>query len=299
MNWKALAALVLLPVLAQWPSAAVGQTGGHSAASAQTARPASANAAPQNPGSTPGRTDCEAGPCDYQPSHITIATPAPAPAPSSLLDQIKWAAILVLVILGYAGIMMALSLLRKIERQTRFAETAAQAAAESAQAAMLQAQAIVRSERPWILITVEPSRSVENGFTVLATNRGRSPARIVSTVDQITSAIDQNHLPDTPQYRDAEPSAAPDSVILLPGESTGIRSFSRDDVKGFCVNEEKLKRVEKWEELILLYGKVIYRDLISAGDEQVHESSWCCWYIHGRQKSGMVLAGPPAYNRHN
>src|SRR5580658_891906 len=241
--------------------------------------------------------NCAEEPCDAQPAHITIATPAPAPGPWIWQDRVEWAAKILLAIFGYIGVMMGLSLLRKIERQTGYAETAAQAAAESANAALLHAQAIIRAERPWILITVEPSRSVENGFTVTATNRGRGPARIVSTIDKITSAIDQSHLPEQPQYDEVTPSAALSSVVLLPGEATGIKSFSRDEVKSFCGSDEKLRRVEKWEELILLYGNVVYRDLIAVGEGETHESSWCCWYIHGRQKSGMVMAGPPAYNR--
>ena len=194
--------------------------------------------------------------------------------------------------------MLALATLRKIERQSHYAEAAAQAAADSAQAALLHAQAIIRTERPWILISVEPSRSLDNGFTVTATNRGRGPARIVSTIDKITSAVDQSHLPEQPEFDELAPSAALSSVILLPGESTGIKSFNRDEVKSFCGSDEKLRRVEKWEELILLYGKVTYKDLMEVGGDATHETAWCCWYIHGRQKSGMVMTGPAAYNRH-
>jgi hypothetical protein len=212
---------------------------------------------------------------------------------------------IVLVILGYAGIVVALSLLKKIERQTQYAETAAQAAAETAKAAaetaqamLRQAQATARAERAWVLVTVEPSRRVENGFMVVATNRGRSPARIVSAVDKITIEADQTKLPETPQYADAQPNAALSSVILLPGESTGIKPFNRDDVKQVCGMEEALKRVEKWEEMILLYGKIVYQELIAESDAPLHETGWCCWYIHGRQNSGMVMAGSAAYNGH-
>ena len=266
----------------QTPAATIGQ-------------PSGSNTGSDASGTTP---NCTEGPCDAQPAHITIATAAPAPAPWLWPDRVAWGAKILLAILGYVGIMLALSTLRKIERQSQYAEVAAQAAADSAQAALLHAQAIIRAERPWVLITVEPSRSVDNGFTVTATNRGRGPARIVSTVDKITTAIDQSHLPDQPELEEATPSAALSSVILLPGESTGIKSFSRDEVKSFCGSDEKLKRVEKWEELILLYGKVLYKDLMQVGDGESHETWWCCWYIHGRQKSGMVMAGPPAYNMH-
>jgi len=46
--------------------------------------------------------------------------------------------------------------------------------ARGCEAALLQAKAIVQAERPWILIHVAPSPTIENGFTVIATNRGRS-----------------------------------------------------------------------------------------------------------------------------
>ncbi|MGB6719943.1 MAG: hypothetical protein WBE72_04045, partial [Terracidiphilus sp.] len=251
----------------------------------------------QNQGAA-GSGECGGGPCDLSPAHITIATPAPAPAPWPWQDRIAWAASLVLVILGYAGIMMALSMLKKIERQMQYAESAAQAAADSAQAALLHAQSIVRAERPWILVTAEPSRRVENGFVLTATNRGRGPARIISSIDKMTTEVDQTALPEAPQYEGAETNADLASVILLPGESTGIKTFSRDEVKRFCGSEEKLKRVEKWEELILIFGKIVYQDLLAMGDPPLRETAWCCWYIHGRQKSGMVMAGSAAYNRH-
>ena len=243
------------------------------------------------------------------PSHITIATPAPAPSPWPLQDRIAWAASLILTIMAYVGIMLAVSALRKIERQTRYGETAAQAAAESAKAALLlaqtqaqaqarQAEAQAQAERPWILVTAEPAPGVPNGFTVVATNRGHSPARIVSLAEEITIAAMSRNCPPLPRFS-SEPHAPAVPIILLPGESTGIKSFRRDDVKSFCGTEERLRRVENWEEKIYLYGAVVYQDLRSIDEKQIHETSWCCWYIHGRQTSGMVMAGPPQYNRHS
>jgi hypothetical protein len=265
--------------------------------------PRSRTNASSSPAATPAGAashgDSESGAADDQPAHITIATPAPAAAPWPWQDRIAWAANLVLVVLGYAGILLAVSALKKIERQTQYAEAAAQAAADSAQAALLHAQALERAERPWILVTIEPSHRVENRFMVMATNRGRRPARILSAVDKITIQADQAALPEEPQYDDAEPNASLAAVILLPGESTGIKAFGRDDVAAFCETEERLQRVEKWEELILLYGKVVYEDLVSTGDAPTRETAWCCWYIHGRQNSGMVTAGSAAYNRHS
>ena len=209
-----------------------------------------------------------------------------------------WGANIVLVILGYAGIMLAISTLRKIERQTGYAEEAAQAAANSAQAALLHAQALVRAERPWLLVTAEPTPSVQNSYTIIATNRGRSPARLESCLHQITSAAGEAYLPKSPEFKLAKQSAPAESAILLPGEFITITTFSRDEVKDFLQTEERLKQVEDWTEKIYLYGRLTYHDLNAPPEEQLHTTDWCCWYIHGRQKSGMVIAGPPAYNQH-
>lgn len=242
--------------------------------------------------------NCLTANCDYQPAHIAISTPAPAPAPWPWQERIAWGANIVLAILGYAGIMLALSTLRKIERQTQYAEDTAQAAASSAQAALLHAQAIVRAERPWLLVTTEPTPNVPNSFTIVATNRGRSPARLDSCLHQVTSAAGEAYLPKAPEFKLARQSAAAESAILLPGEFIAITIFSRDEVKDFCQTDERLKQVEDWTERIYLYGRLTYRDLIAPPDDQLHITDWCCWYIHGRQKSGMVIAGPSAYNQH-
>jgi hypothetical protein len=259
---------------------------------------ASSGVAAQGPATPTVRLDCAGGPCEYQTPHITVANPPVLPAQWHLRDQITWAANLVLVLLGYAGIMLAVSILKKIERQTRCAETAAQAAAASAEAALSYAQAILHAERPWLVIAAEPSVSAEDSFSVIAMNRGRTPARIDATADEVMVAVDEAHLPETPQYRDEEPGAPRVPIILLPGESTALKTFSREDVKGLCDSEERFKRIENWEEKIYIYGKVLYRDLIAPEGKQTHETAWCCWYIHGRQKSGMVVAGPPAYTLH-
>ena len=68
-------------------------------------------------------------------------------------------------------------------------------------------------------------------------------------------------------------------------------------MKSICETPAQVLRVEDWKEKIYLYGKVAYTELVASGDE-VHDSGWCCWYIHGRQKSGMIMAGPLDYNRH-
>jgi len=308
MGLKVLARLAVQLAIALAPLAACAQSSGQGVnrpvANKQSAPvSSSSNASLQDQSSStsgePGSTGSEGGLHSYQPTpRVTVTTAPPTQVPWTYPQMITWGANLILVVLGYVGIVKAISLLKKIERQTAYAEAAAEAAAASAQAALLNAQSFIHSERPWILISVEPSRSQENTFTILATNRGRTPARITATADRTRIAIDERRLPRAPEYRRDEPETPLVPVILVPGESTPIKSFCRDDVKALCDSEERFKRIETWEEKVYLYGKVTYQDLISPPDDQDHETNWCCWYIHGRQNSGLVIAGTPEYNSH-
>jgi hypothetical protein len=294
MRIKGLAIFAVMLALIQAPAASTAQASGQGGVNRQ-APPLSAPSAgvPQETASPAPKTEFEGGMGEIQPSHMSVANPAPAPSAWSRHEQITWAANLVLVILGYVGIMMAVSLLKKIDRQTGYVETAAEAAAASSHAALMNAQAILHAQRAWVLISVEPSPSAENSFAVMASNRGRTPA-----TERTRIAVDEEHLPSTPEYTEEKRRAPFTPIILLPGESTAIKLFSRDDARGLCDSEERYRRIGTWEEKIFLYGKVMYKDLTAPADSQAHESNWCCWYIHGRQNSGLVIAGPPEYNTH-
>jgi len=318
MNWKPWVLLAVLSAAALPAPVCAAQAGNstspahpavHSPAGPASTALQAPSSQPLGPASSTGTSgapaansanspECEGGPCTPPPAHITIATPAPAPAPWPWQDRIRWAAEILLAIMAYIGIMLALSALRKIERNTRYAEAAAEAAAESAKTALLYAQANTQSERPWILITAEPAPGAPDAFTVVATNRGRTPARIVALSDEISLTKDESALPPEPVFNEADSHRPPIAMILLPGESTGVKTFRRDDVPTVCQTPEHLRSVENWEEKIYLFGKVTYIDLRSPDEEKKHETIWCCWYIHGRQKSGMVLAGPRSYNQH-
>jgi len=279
---------------------------------------------------------------EQQPMIITL--PAPKAIPWLLHEKILWAAYVVLAILGYAGIMLALATLKKIERHTEafegsmeavqaiagtaataaetaataagtaatVAETAAKTAAaasttaattaaaalETAQAALLQAQTIVNAERPWVLVTAEPAPGFESSFEITATNRGRSPARVTAALDRVLFAIDEAHLPEVPELKPVETGKRFVPTILLPGESATLKIFSRDDARGYCDSDEMFKSIESWDQKIFLVGKVTYSNLIAAAGSEEHQTNWCCWYIHGKQRSALVPAGGAAYNAH-
>jgi hypothetical protein len=318
MILRTLAALALLIAFVQAPPRAATQTPGSDPIPQQTPAQRTTSPPPAFPGAapaprqgagTPGTfpqqsappaqsNSCPEGNCDEWPTNVRVANPPPVVPFWSFHDRVLWAALLVLVVFGYVGIWLAISTLKKIERNTKSGEEAAAAAYDIANSALLHAQAIVRNDRPWILIAVEPSPGVANGFTITASNRGRTPARIFSIPHRIEIAEDESHLPEVPQYQDVSTAPPFVPIILLPGEFAQIATFSRDEVKELCTSDEQFARVENWEEKIFIYGRVTYRDLLSPQDEQIRQSSWCFWYIHGHQNSGMVPAGTSNYNMH-
>jgi hypothetical protein len=227
---------------------------------------------------------------------ITVAAPVQAPPGWPIPDRIAWIASLLLTVMGYVGIMLAVSILRKIERQTQSVETAVESAAAIAQSALLHAQAMVRAERPWIMVTAEPFPGVENSSRVVATNRGKSPAKMIATVERVLIATDEDHLPPVPEYESEKPGVALNPTILLPGESSSLKVFGWEDVKGFCATAEGLQRVEDWDEKIFLYGKITYEDFVAPAGRETHETSWCCWYIVGQRRRGLVTVGVPGFN---
>ncbi|MGH9589472.1 MAG: hypothetical protein ACRD25_03720, partial [Terracidiphilus sp.] len=299
-----------VPLRAQSPSAAravprpaaPAQAAGTSAVPGRipSSTPGSA-AVPQStqPSANPSEANsCPGGNCYLWPSTVKVANAPPVAPFWPLHDRILLGALLILVVLGYIGILLAVSTLKKIERNTKSGEEAAAAAYDAARAALVHAEALVRNERPWILVSIEPSPGVANGFTITASNRGRTPARIVAMPHKIQFAEDESHLPEVPQYQDSTSAPPFVPVVLLPGEFAQVAAFCRDDAKQLCESDEQFAHVENWEEKIYLYGRVTYRDLVSPQDEQIHQSSWCFWYIHGHQNSGMVPAGSGNYNMH-
>ena len=292
---KPLVFLILLLAVAQKPALAGAQNlqeaQSTSPTPSETSRPVSSSTRP----ATAATAVEPSSPATPQPIIVT-APPQPAPA-WAWHDQVLWGAEIGLLVLGYAGVLLALRSLKYIQRQTDFGVAAAQAALQCANAALESSQAIVDSGRPWIVISVEPFLTVENGFKVMATNRGRTPARITAKADCAMIAPDETKLPATPDYTTGKSSTPFEPIILLPGESAGIRPFRRADVRQLCNSEEQIKRIERWEEKIYIYGSVTYRDLISPLDQPNHETHWCCWYVYG-DKDALVISGPPEYNKH-
>lgn len=253
-------------------------------------------ASPQAPASEPATPDQSVS---SQQPQIIVTGPPPATSTWQWHERVAWAASIVLAVLGYVGILLALRTLSAIKRSNDASIETARAALTVADTMLSQTKALLEFERPWILIQVEPNLAADNSFKVMASNRGRRPARITQLVDQVCMVSEESELPATPEYELKEGDEEEDPLILLPGESTAIARFTRKDVTQICKTEEQLRRVSTWQEVIYLLGRVDYRDISPASAQTApYQTDWCCRYIHGETKSALIVGGPQSYNRH-
>jgi hypothetical protein len=234
-----------------------------------------------------------------QQPQIIVTAPPPATNTWQWHERVAWAASVVLAVLGYVGIILALRALNAIKRSNEASLETARAALSVADTLIGQTKALLEFERPWILVYIDPSLTAENSFKVMASNRGRRPARITYLADQVHIVPNESELPATPDIESMEAQEQEEPVILLPGESTAIARFTRTDVAQICKTEEQMRRVATWQEIIYLSGRVTYCDVSPANPStSPYQTDWCCRYIHGETKSALVVGGPQSYNRH-
>ena len=281
------------------PGAKPAVSGVHSAAvTSSTPSTAKQTVPPAAPVAQPQESSAQTDNVATQQPQIIVTSPAPQAQSWQWYERVAWAASIVLAVLGYVGIMLALRTLKNIERTNQSSLEAARAALAVAESSQSQTRALLESERPWILVSVEPSLTKENTFRVLASNRGRRPGRITHLSDQIHIVVDENDLPKDPGHGSVEAQVQEEPMVLLPGESLVIASFGRKDVAQICKTDDQLRQIAAWEATIFLFGRITYEDLTLASQRQSYESDWCCRYIHGETKSALLLGGPQAYNRH-
>lgn len=228
---------------------------------------------------------------DQQP-HISISVPNAPPAQWSLHERIAWVANIALAIIGYVGIVIAIRALKRIEAQSRSLERLAQTAIESSSTVKLAVQDLVSSRRPWVLMSVTRSLETKDSFSIMATNRGSSPAQITSCPDNVVVIRGATCLPEESERATEESGVLAVPIMLLPGQSNVIQRFGRGDVMWVCKTEESLRHVERFEETIYIYGTVFYKNPAMSNIKQAYETNWCCKYIHGDCASEIVMGGP-------
>lgn len=185
----------------------------------------------------------------------------------------------------------------------------AQASAEAAGAALLNAQAVIRSERPWLVVTFLPDKEKLGSFRFSCRNKGKTPAKVISMSAKLDIVASLDKLVIPPDYSSAV--QMPDLRLIVPDKSFRIGPGVNPEL--FLLNHlDKRPSVNDRRAFLVYYGNVIYRDTFyqDGRSEGVHETCWCFVYgpSHGEkfdranlpnQAGTFVRSGPAEeYNQY-
>jgi hypothetical protein len=192
------------------------------------------------------------------------------------------AAIAFMILLVTAGgVWVGLGTLKTIERQTK-------AAQDAANAAFLNAQAVIHSERPWILVPVkegmpdiEPPVLVERAPGTLSAsyskcimklqNFGTSPARITYLKVFLTTVSDERICPNFQDYEAYEglkmEHTVPQNVILP--------TYAFAEWADGKLTPEEIKAIENSTKFLWVIGQLKYKDTFERPLSPVYESNFC------------------------
>jgi hypothetical protein len=177
----------------------------------------------------------------------------------------------------------------EMAKQTGILAQSVAAAQASADAALLNAQAVINSERPWIRVKIV--LSPDGFYGVAAKNTGRTPALIVASSEPQKKVFPVGEaLPETPTYGEKRTF----NSTLLPDSERTVYWLTESDVRSV----EGFERVVQGSDGLYIWGVVQYRDTLNRESENAHETVWCFRYIPNQVPNPFKMAGPVSYNRY-
>jgi hypothetical protein len=206
-----------------------------------------------------------------------------------------------LVIIGIGGVFVAIFTLESIN-------VSAKAAQDAAEAAKLNAQAVINSERPYLIVSIHPDlvKPATGLFTLACLNQGNTPAKViaVSAEPRVVNALDD--LPIPPVY--STDAGVPQLDLIVHKDDFPIGHGINPEV---FLLERPTERVlvHQARAFLVYYGTVVYRDMLYPESEPrgSHESQWCFVYRPRgdaafdaaaivSQPGTFVRYGPEGYN---
>jgi|SRR5579864_1597019 len=194
----------------------------------------------------------------------------------------------VYVALTLSYVIISACTLASLRTQSRIAGIAANAAKNSADAAYLNAQAVINAERPWV-----SAFGIYQGgvFTFMAGNFGRTPAEVIS-YSTGTALVDRaENLPIPPQYGKEQ---KPPLRILTPGNTLADANITLA-----TYDTNVLPAPDPNRQVFAFFFRIAYKNPLSNSFPAIpqYESRICFWY---ERKGGRFpeVGGPEEYNKH-
>ena len=176
---------------------------------------------------------------------------------------------------------------------------AARGAQKAADAAFLNAQAVINAERARLLFEVEKEMDRKmHGiaiFTIYAVNHGRTPAEFVRIKGPVETVCGDIY--DLPIPMKTHPSKLPDKWHIMPNEKCFIARFVPASMTIQALELAQAGGVSINEQERVIYGDVMYRDGISG---EIRYSRYC--FRFNREPFSNIggsiePAGPSEFNQ--
>jgi hypothetical protein len=185
--------------------------------------------------------------------------------------------------------------------QSFLTKRSARAAESAAEAALLNAQAVINAERAWIVVKIQkdpnsPPFPIENFMNVL-TNEGRTPAVLRSIHIQHTFVSLPDDLPVPPIYGPRWLVSIPERTFVV-GQNDLRIGIGLDPQKAIFLHQRKPTPADDAQEFLVWFGRIIYEDVFGAqgaATGELHETRWCYAWIAGEKR--FVPCGPAEYSR--
>jgi hypothetical protein len=174
-----------------------------------------------------------------------------------------------LFVVGFIGVIIAICTLKDIQKQTVNAGVAAEAA-------KLNAQAVINSERPWFLVSIQAVKEKPGTFSVQCFNAGRTPG----TIESGECCVSKHPATFVPQEKSilTDPFILPQRNLIVTRDSFQIREIKPDSL----ISPEDHEGIEP--KFLFVYGQIRYWGIL--GDKPgapLHGTWWCYIYSGGGQ----------------
>jgi hypothetical protein len=179
------------------------------------------------------------------------------------------------------------------------ARDAAKAAQDGAEAALLNAKAIINTERPWLVIGVKQINNTDTGalalFVFTCLNQGNTPAQIKQIDANYRIVTDPFDLPVPMTEGDVNPRTLPQRTFIVHKDSFTIRPEINPESILFD-HRNGVKQAPG--EFLMFFGRIKYHDVFQSWGpgRKAHETRWCYWY--NETDGTLIPAGPDEYNKH-
>lgn len=148
---------------------------------------------------------------------------------------------------------------------------------------------------------VEPSKRRKDEYEVIAVNKGRTPAALISHAENCILIGHMELPPDIAEYKESEFQEP--LQIILPDEFVLLHVISKYSIVG--KDERKIARFENFlnEDGLegYVFGTITYRDLLGPPNSEPHETRWS-FHVHPLNDGELLVfeysAGGDEYTRH-